>query len=58
MSKHKVKLSIRVTSQTLYNLHRLADMSGVSSIGHVVDKLVRAKMLELKGREDRKHDNS
>ena len=39
-----------LTSQTVYNLFRLAAMAGYGKhIGRVVDKLVRDKMLELKG---------
>lgn len=39
-----------LTSQTVYNLFRLAAMAGYGRhIGKVVDKLVRDKMLELKG---------
>lgn len=38
-----------LTSQTVYNLFRLAAMAGYGRhIGKVVDKLVRDKMLELK----------
>lgn len=39
-----------LTSQTVYNLFRLAAMAGYGRhIGKVVDKLVRDKMLELRG---------
>lgn len=39
-----------LTSQTVYNLFGLAGMAGYGKhIGRVVDKLVREKMLELKG---------
>lgn len=38
-----------LTSQTVYNLFRLAAMAGYGKhIGRVVDKLVRDKMIELK----------
>lgn len=41
-----------LTSQTVYNLFRLAAMAGYGKhIGRVVDKLVRDKMLELRGDE-------
>lgn len=43
------RLSILVTAQTLYNLHKLADMTGSRNVGRVVDKLTREKMLALKG---------
>lgn len=39
-----------LTAQTVYNLFRLAAMAGYGQhIGRVVDKLVRDKMLELRG---------
>lgn len=38
-----------MTAQTAYNLDRLAAMCGYREPGRVVDKLVRAKMLELNG---------
>lgn len=42
-----------LTSQTVYNLFRLASMAGYGKhIGRVVDKLVRDKMLELRGNRD------
>ena len=46
------KLTIKVTPQTAYNLHRLADMGNIP-VGRVVDKLVRDRMIEL--REAVKH---
>lgn len=49
--KHKVRLTVRVTSQTAYNLDRLAKMSGLS-VGQVVDKLTRDRMITLGGKED------
>lgn len=48
--QHKRKLTVRVTPQTAYNLDRLAQISGQKSPGRVVDKLVREKMLALRGR--------
>ena len=41
------KLTIKVTPQTAYNLHRLADMGNIP-VGRVVDKLVRDRMIELR----------
>ena len=41
------KLTIKVTPQTSYNLHRLADIGNIP-VGRVVDKLVRDRMVELK----------
>ena len=43
------KISLRVSPQTAYNLELLMAMSGVKSVGQVVDKLVRDRMLALRG---------
>ncbi len=49
MSNKKFRrLSVLVTSQTAYNLQRLAQMAGYREIGRVVDKLVREQMINLK----------
>ena len=48
-NKNLRHLSLLVTSQTAYNLQRLAQMAGYREIGRVVDKLVREKMITLKG---------
>lgn len=45
------KLTIKVTPQTAYNLHRLADMGNIP-VGRVVDKLVRDRMIELRRYRD------
>ena len=42
------KVTLRVSPQTAYNLKLLMAMSGVKSVGRVVDKLVRDRMLALK----------
>lgn len=47
---HTQKMTVRVTAQTAYNLERLMLMSGQKTPGRVVDKLVREKMLALRGR--------
>ena len=47
--QHRQKLTVRVTPQTAYNLERLMTMSGLKTPGRVVDKLVREKMLILRG---------
>lgn len=47
--QHKRKLTVRVTPQTAFNLERLAQISGQKTPGRVVDKLVREKMLALRG---------
>lgn len=54
--KHKIRLTVRVTSQTAYNLDRLARMSGLS-VGQVVDKLTRDRMITLGGKEDGKTED-
>lgn len=48
-NKNLRRLSVLVTSQTAHNLQRLAQMAGYREIGRVVDKLVREKMIDLKG---------
>ena len=47
--KNLRRVTLLVTAQTAYNLDRLAAMCGHREPGHVVDKLVREKMLELNG---------
>ena len=47
--QNRQKLTVRVTPQTAYNLERLMTMSGLKTPGRVVDKLVREKMLTLRG---------
>lgn len=47
--QHRQKLTVLVTPQTAYNLERLMTMSGLKTPGRVVDKLVREKMLTLRG---------
>lgn len=47
--QYRQKLTVRVTPQTAYNLERLMTMSGLKTPGRVVDKLVREKMLTLRG---------
>lgn len=47
--KNLRRVTLLVTAQTAYNLDRLAAMCGYRESGHVVDKLVREKMLELNG---------
>lgn len=47
--KNLRRVSLLVTAQTAYNLEKLADMCGYREKGHVVDKLVREKMLMMNG---------
>lgn len=51
--KHKIRITVRITSQTAYNLDRLAKMSGMRA-GRVIDKLIREKMIALRmgGKDD------
>lgn len=53
--KNMRRLNTLVTSQTLYHLQRLADMDGNRNVGRVIDKLVREKMLSLRGEKRRGH---
>ena len=46
-----------MTSQTAYNLDRLAKMSGLS-VGQVVDKLTRDRMITLGGKEDGQNEHT
>ena len=50
-NKNLRRLSVLVTAQTLYNLQRLADMTGSRNVGRVEGKLSREKMLALRGKE-------
>ena len=47
--KNLRRVSLLVTAQTAYNLDKLAAMCGYREKGHVVDKLVREKMLMMNG---------
>lgn len=51
-SKNLRRLSILVTAQTAYNLDRLRRICGYKDIGRIVDKLVREKMIALRGYEN------
>ena len=51
-NKNLRRLSLLVTSQTAYNLQRLAQMAGYREIGRVVDKLVRDRMVALRGERE------
>ena len=52
------RISVLVTAQTAYNLDKLAAMCGYREPGHVVDKLVREKMLELNGGKHRERNEN
>ena len=47
--KNLRRVSLLVTEQTDHNLEKLAAMCGYREQGHVVDKLVREKMLMMNG---------
>ena len=47
--KNLRRVTLLVTAQTAYNLEKLAAMCGYREKGHVVDKLVREKMLMMNG---------
>ena len=46
--KNLRRVSMLATAQTAKNLERLAQMDGQPTIGRVMDKLVREKMLSLR----------
>lgn len=48
-NKNPRRISILVTAQTAYNLEKLRKICGYKYTGKVVDKLVREKMIEMKG---------
>lgn len=50
--KNMRRISILVTAQTAYNLGKLAAMCGYKEQGHIIDKLVREKMIMLGGRRN------
>lgn len=51
--KNLRRLSLLVSAQTVWNLEKLARMSGYGdNLGKVVDKLVREKMILMKGNQD------
>ena len=47
--KNLRRISAIVTSQTAYNIEKLRRICGYKSVGRVIDKLVREKMIEMKG---------
>ena len=48
-NKNLRRMSILVTAQTVHNLEKLRRICEYQCIGRVVDKLVREKMIEMKG---------
>ena len=57
MKKNLRRLSILVSAQTAWDLHKLARMCGYGdNLGKVMDKLVREKMLQLRGGQNGKTD--
>lgn len=55
--QHRQKLTVRVTPQTAYNLERLMNHERAKTPGRVVDKLVREKMLALRGHTGEKEND-
>lgn len=49
------KITLRVSPQTAYDLELLTAMSGSKSVGRVVDKLVRDRMLALRAERLEEH---
>ncbi len=47
-NKNLRRISVLVTAQTAANLEKLAQMDGQPSVGRVMDKLVREKMISLR----------
>lgn len=45
--KNRRRVSVLLSSQTLYHLEQMAQFSGNKDIGRVIDKLVREKRLDL-----------
>ena len=56
--KNLRRVSLLVTAQTAYNLEKLAAMCGYREKGHVVDKLVREKMLMMNGGKHHKRNEN
>ena len=54
--KNLRRLSVLVTAQTAGNLRKLTAMAGFFDHGRTIDKLVREKMLSLRGKEEAHHD--
>lgn len=47
--KAQRRVSVLLNAQTVYHLERMAAGAGYKNIGRVIDKLVREKMLSLRG---------
>ena len=45
--KNRRRISVLVSSQTLYHLENMRQFCGYGDIGRVIDKLVREKQIEL-----------
>lgn len=48
-NKNLRRISILVTAQTAHNLEKLRKICGYKHTGKVLDKLVKEKMIEMKG---------
>lgn len=47
--KNQRRISVTVSSQTLYHLENMRQFCGYKDIGRVIDKLVRDKQISLNG---------
>lgn len=47
-NKNMRRLNALVTAQTMFNLIKLANMTGSRNVGRVIDKLTREKMIALR----------
>lgn len=47
-NKNMRRIHVLVTAQTAGNLEKLAKLCGYGQVGHVIDKLVREKMVTMR----------
>lgn len=47
--RNQRRVSVLLNAQTLFHLERMAAGAGYKEIGRVIDKLVREKMISLRG---------
>lgn len=53
--KNMRRVSVLITAQSEYHLHRMAKMAGYKEIGRVIDKLVRDRVVSLNVYRGAKH---
>ena len=60
-NKNRRRISVLVSSQTLYHLENMAQFCGHKDLGRVIDKLVREKRVdqneEVRNYADNQHQN-